>query len=305
MGVPVKNLKLIVDNEHNPVPEGRNANTANSDQFLPLVGLSLGSFLQAMSMDQQTCVLEICRDGDRGSFYFVQGTLHDAACSGLDGEEAALELISWEGVSFNIKKIPDKSQVPRKINKSLISLLMDSTRQMDEKTSPEFDPDDAAEESETGLKGAAHNADADLSEGPGQAAATGVPESETETDIRVALQQCVDRLVQEIPDALFRSVIIDFNSGEVLAGQGVKLSALDYYAELNRMFGRVARAHCSEPGRYFLLNIDDSRTIVFLNFHSIRWAVDFDSKKMKLGVFLNIMAPKLAEWCESALQTDK
>lgn len=292
----MKNLKLIVDNEHNPVPEGRNANTANNDQFLPLVGLSLGSFLQAMSMDQQTCILEICRDGDRGSFYFIQGNLHDAACGDLDGQEAALELISWEGVSFNIKKIPDKSQVPRKINKSLISLLMDSTRQMDEKKSPELDPDDAAVE-----KGAAGNEETYRSEEPTQA----VVPSDTETDIRLALQQCVDRLVHEMTDALFRSVIIDFNSGEVLAGQGVKLSALDYYAELNRMFGRVAKAHCSEPGRYFLLNIDDSRTIVFLNIHSIRWAVDFDSKKMKLGVFLNIMAPKITEWCESALNTDK
>ncbi len=300
----MKNLKLIVDNEHNPVPEGRHSNTANSnDQFLPLVGLSFGSFLQAISMDQQTCILEICRDGDRGSFYFIQGNLHDAACGDLDGQEAALELISWEGITFNIKKIPDKSQVPRKINKSLISLLMDSTRQMDEKKYPKLDPDDAAEESGRGLKRAADSAEADTSEEPAQAAAS-VPEAENETDIRLALQQCVDRLVHEMPDALFRSVIIDFNSGEVLAGQGVKLSALDYYAELNRMFGRVVKAHSSEPGRYFLLNIDDSRTIVFLNFHSIRWAVDFDSKKMKLGVFLNIMAPKLSEWCESALQTE-
>lgn len=295
----MKNLKLIVDNEHNPVPDSRSANAAN-DQFLPLVGLSLGSFLQAVSMDQQTCILEICRDGDRGSFYFIQGTLHDAACGSLSGQEAALELLSWEGVTFCIKKIADKSQVPRKISKSLISLLMDSTRQMDERKSPELDPDDVAEERGAGLEGAGGNAEAGISKEQSSAS-----EEKAQADIGMALQQCVDRLVHEMPDSLFRSVIIDFDSGEVLAGQGVKLSALDYYAELNRMFGRVAKAHGSEPGRYFLLNLDESRTIVFLNIHSIRWAVDFDSRKMKLGVFLNIMAPKLTEWCESALQANE
>lgn len=300
MGVPVKNLKLIVDNEHNPVPDSRGANAStHEDQFLPLVGLSLGSFLQAISLDQQTCILEICRDGRRGSFTFIQGNLHDAACGNLDGQEAALELISWEGINFNIKKISDKSQVQRKITKSLISLLMDSTRRMDERKSSGLDPDDVAEEAEardTGMESSAESA-AEAAEAPREGPA------DLEDDIRPALQQCVDRLVNEMPDALFRSVIIDFNSGEVLAGQGVKLSALDYYAELNRMFGGVARAHSSEPGRYFLLNLDDTRTIVFLNIHSIRWAVDFDSRKMKLGVFLNIMAPKLTEWCESALKT--
>lgn len=293
----MKNLKLIVDNEHNPIPDSRDANAPNrEDQFLPLVGLSLGSFLQAISLDQQTCILEICRDGRRGSFTFIQGNLHDAACGNLDGQEAALELISWEGINFNIKKISDKSQIQRKITKSLISLLMDSTRQMDERKSPGLEPDDVAAEKETDREGPAVNADE-------VAEAFSEREPELEADIRPALQQCVDRLAHEMPDALFRSVIIDFNSGEVLAGQGVKLSALDYYAELNRMFGRVAKAHSSEPGRYFLLNLDDTRTIVFLNIHSIRWAVDFDSRKMKLGVFLNIMAPKLTEWCESALKT--
>jgi len=304
MGAPVNNLKLIIDNKHNsiPGPDGADAlaaaDSANArDQFFPLVGLSLGSFLQAISMDQQTCILEVCRDGDRGSFFFVQGNLYDAACGSLDGEGAALELVSWEGVRFNIKKIADKSRVLRKITRSLISLLMESTRQSDEKKSPGHDPDDREEEIETSLDSPVDdNKNAEIAEDPARAA-------NAETDIRAALQQCIDRLANEMQDALIRSVIIDFESGEVLAGQGVKLSALDYYEEINRMFDRVARAHSSEPGRYFLLNIDESRTIIFLNIHSIRWAVDFDSRKMKLGVFMNIMAPRITEWCESVVQT--
>jgi len=308
MGAPVSNLKLIIDNKHSSIPgaDGDSlpgeAETADArDQFFPLVGLSLGSFLQAISMDQQTCILEVCRDGDRGSFFFVQGGLYDAACGALNGEGAALELVSWEGVKFNIRKIPDKSRVARKINKSLMSLLMESTRRSDEKKNPDLDPDDAAAETRTALDGSGENGDSNFTEEAPRAAAE-APSPEPENDVRTVLQQCIDRLADEMPDALIRSVIIDFESGEVLAGQGVKLSALDYYEEMNRMFCRVARAHGSEPGRYFLLNVDESRTIIFLNIRSIRWAVDFDSRKMKLGVFMNIMAPKLAHWCENALQ---
>lgn len=291
----MKNLKLIIDNKHNLIPEG---DSSGQEQFWPLVGLSLGSFLQAISMDQQTCILDVCRGTERGSFFFIQGSLYDAACGELSGEEAALELVSWEGVRFNVKKIADKSRISRKINKSLISLLMESSRRNDEKTSPELDPDDAAEINKSGS--GIETAVEETAAGSFEEAA---PASEAETDIRAALQQCIDRLTGEMQDALIRSAIIDFNSGEVLAGTGVKLSALDYYEEINRMFCRVAKAQSSEPGRYFLLNVDDSRTIIFLNIRNIRWAVDFDSQKMKLGVFMNIMVPRLEEWCENAMAT--
>lgn len=293
----MNNLKLIIDNKHNPVPEGDSEST--QEQFFPLVGLGLGSFLQAISMDQQTCVLEICRGNDRGSFYFIQGSLYDAVCGSLDGQEAAMELVSWEGIRFNIRKIADMSRVSRKINKSLISLLMESTRQSDEQSNPGMDPDDAA--GGKSLEGSAGSEDAGIAgEPPGDA---DIALSDAETDIRAELQHCIDKLAGEMQDALIRSVIIDFESGEVLAGQGVKLSALDYYAEVNRTFGRIVKDQAAEPGRYFLLHVDDSRTIIFLNIHKIRWAIDFDSRKMKLGVFMNIMAPKLIGWCEGAFAT--
>jgi hypothetical protein len=291
----VNNLKLIIDNKHDPVPENDNP----QEQFFPLVGLGLGSFLQAISMDQQTCVLEIRRGSDRGSFYFIQGSLYDAVCGNLEGQDAAMELVSWEGIQFNIRKIADKSRVSRKINKSLISLLMESTRQRDEKGSPELDPDDVAEGKGEGLDYSAGNGNAAIS-GETAGDTADVPSSDAGTDIRIVLQQCIDRLAGEMQDALIRSVIIDFKSGEVLAGQGVKLFALDYYAEINRTFGRIVKDQAAEPGRYFLLNVDDSRTIIFLNIHQIRWVIDFDSRKMKLGVFMNIMAPKLIDWCEGA-----
>ncbi len=124
----VKAVQLIVNNDklnkHNDVEEG---------QYWPLVGLTLGSFLQVIAMDQQTCLLEICHtDGERGRFFFIQGSLYDAQCGDLEGEEAAMELVSWEGVRFVVKKIPEDAEIPRRINKSLISLLMESTRLRDE-----------------------------------------------------------------------------------------------------------------------------------------------------------------------------
>jgi CheY-like chemotaxis protein len=100
----------------------------------PLVGLSVSSFLQVLSMDQQTCILyvENKKTKQKGFLYVISGELSDAECGHIPAEEAALEMIAWDEVNLKFKT---KSKINRtkKINMGLMSLLMEASRLKDEK----------------------------------------------------------------------------------------------------------------------------------------------------------------------------
>jgi CheY-like chemotaxis protein len=99
-----------------------------------LVGLSVSSFLQVLSMDQQTCILHVenKKTKQRGFLYVISGELSDAECGHIPPEEAAMEIIAWDEVNIKFKT-KSKINRPKKINMRLMSLLMEASRLKDEK----------------------------------------------------------------------------------------------------------------------------------------------------------------------------
>ena len=146
----MKNIKLVVRNDS--ISENTEELMEES-QVWPMAGLSVGSFIQLISMDQQTCILEVYNSiNKKGAFYFIEGSLYNAICGDLEGEEAAMEMISWEKVRININNDLNTNDVVRKIKKGLMSLLMESSRRKDEsewdhltKMSEEIDKNDENE----------------------------------------------------------------------------------------------------------------------------------------------------------------
>jgi len=91
-------------------------------------GMSVNSLLLLTEMEQKTCHLEISFSEKRkGLFYFNKGALYDALYSDLKGEDAALEMIGWDHVDFQFKDISKEDQ-KRRINRGLMSLIMEGTR---------------------------------------------------------------------------------------------------------------------------------------------------------------------------------
>lgn len=104
-----------------------------------LKGISLDSFLQLIEMEQKTCLLEVlCSSKKKGFFYFNKGKLYDAFCGDLKGEMAAIEMISWNRVNISFKNLPDE-KISRQIEKGLMSLIMEGTRQKDESTETDME----------------------------------------------------------------------------------------------------------------------------------------------------------------------
>jgi hypothetical protein len=127
----MNNIKLVVTNDG--MPEGEGENLKAESPGSPMAGLSVGSFIQLISMDQQTCLVEVYHSANgKGTFYFVEGTLYNAVCGSLEGEDAAMEMITWEKVRININNNITANEIGKKIDKGLLSLLMESSRRKDE-----------------------------------------------------------------------------------------------------------------------------------------------------------------------------
>jgi CheY-like chemotaxis protein/predicted regulator of Ras-like GTPase activity (Roadblock/LC7/MglB family) len=99
-----------------------------------LQGISIVNFLQLIEMEKKTYLLEVhSQAGDKGLFYFRDGDMYDALSGDLNGEAAALEMITWDNVEIRFRTPPTK-KVHRRIDKSLMSLLMDGALLKDERT---------------------------------------------------------------------------------------------------------------------------------------------------------------------------
>jgi len=90
---------------------------------VPQKGLSLNGYLRLLQEEQRTCTLEVVNpEGMQGCFYLIDGRLYDAECSGLQGEDAAIELLSWQKISLNLKGL-ESEDIPARIHISLKALI--------------------------------------------------------------------------------------------------------------------------------------------------------------------------------------
>jgi D-arabinose 5-phosphate isomerase GutQ/DNA-binding NarL/FixJ family response regulator len=105
-----------------------------------LTGISVSSFLQIINMERKTCFFEISSmDKRTGLFYFKEGIPYDALCDDLEGEVAAIEMISWDYVEFRFKSLP-KEDVKQRINENLTSLIIEGAKIKDEIKAAEKEP---------------------------------------------------------------------------------------------------------------------------------------------------------------------
>lgn len=88
-----------------------------------LKGISVGSFLQLLEMDEKTCLIEVGDSPDnRGLLYINHGKIYDAEYGDLRETEAACHLVALDNVSFRIKALP-KIEIRRRIKLELMTII--------------------------------------------------------------------------------------------------------------------------------------------------------------------------------------
>lgn len=294
----MKELKLVVVNEqdHNLTSSDKSGSKEEL-QGWPLVGLSVGSFLQVIAMDQQTCILEVYHNSrERGAFYFIQGTLYNATCGDLDGEEAALEMVSWENVRLNIKHMLNTSDIPKKIEMGLMLLLMESSRRRDEAS-----VDDRVEELEEIIS---ERESSDLGSKP-KVMESPKEHSEDYGILGEKLNDCMEKLKKDMGDALLNSVIISKHGRGAISAYR---STLEYAGLFHDLTDRLQKAFDPDSsdalGKYYIIDLSNDQSMAVVLFGAYQWVIVFDNNRVALGLFLNVIVPQVLKLLEDAIKTE-
>ncbi len=93
-------------------------------------GVNLSSFLQMMELEKCSCRLMVGAKVRSGQITLRRGVPRAAATDDLQGDAAVVDMLTWENVTIDIDYA---SQVlPRDVNDSLVSLIMESGRRIDD-----------------------------------------------------------------------------------------------------------------------------------------------------------------------------
>ena len=105
--------------------------TLNEKSVAQVQGISTSAFLQLIEADEITCTLIVQHGNEVGRLYFLKGSLIDAETEHFKGEQAAYKIIGWENSRIELENhCPKREKV---INKSLMMVLLEANRILDEK----------------------------------------------------------------------------------------------------------------------------------------------------------------------------
>lgn len=116
--------------------------------------ISLSSFLQLLELERKTCTLTVTSSDHSGRLFFRNGRLvgaqMDAKTDGLDGSEAALEIVTWEHADVEISDVCPLDGP--ELAGGLRYLLLEGLRLKDEQERNAPRPPDAAREAAVAVR---------------------------------------------------------------------------------------------------------------------------------------------------------
>ncbi|HVO67592.1 MAG TPA: DUF4388 domain-containing protein [Syntrophales bacterium] len=287
----MKNIKLVVKNDS---ISGDSGELKEESQVWPMAGLSVGSFIQLISMDQQTCILEVYHSiNKKGAFYFIEGSLYNAICGDLEGEEAAMEMISWEKVRININSNLNINDVAKKIQKGLMSLLMESSRRKDES---DWDHN---------LKGSAEITEKEKND-PNTVALPYDKKKDSDDEIfKLKIDECMEICKGDIGKALISVSVMSMTDGKALGEYNSDPETVFLFNEITNYMKGILEKNSSEAlGRYYIVDLlKDNKMLLSLlcGKYEYQWGIVFDSTEVQLGLLLNVIIPKITKVFENAI----
>ena len=105
-----------------------------------LHNVSSGMFLQLVGIEQKTCTIrmEDKFSSKKGILFFQEGELLDARVNGLQGEQAAYEIFSWEQVNLSIQN--GCALKEKRIFSEMQHLILEAVRRKDEAANDTIQP---------------------------------------------------------------------------------------------------------------------------------------------------------------------
>jgi CheY-like chemotaxis protein len=224
-------------------------------------GISLAAFLQLLDMENKTCTLTVKSRGNEGHLYFVKGELMQADAGKVKGEEAALDIVTWDNVAMEIQYTCNVKK--KSIGLPLAEILMEGFRIKDEKKSTK------GKEKIMDIK-KINGIFKNLTEDLGDALIT--------TDIWAV----ADGLSIAGYNSNPKAVALFNRMGKLLdkALQGSKFPGID---------------------RHYMLHLKNDTIMMGMPLGDYQWGLLVDAKKAQIGLLMNVIIPNTIAAIKSAL----
>jgi CheY-like chemotaxis protein len=215
-------------------------------------GISLAAFLQLLEMENKTCTLMVKSGEKEGHIYFLNGELMDAQVGKVKGEEAALDIVTWDNVVIEIQY---KCNIKKKsINLPLAELLMEGFRIKDEERS---------------VTGKEEKMDVKKINAIVKEVKEDLGDALLSTDIWTTADGTVIAGVNSNPKAA--ALMNQVGQELIKALTGAKFPSLE---------------------DYYILDLLDGKMMLCLFFGDYQWGMLLDTEKVQLGLLLNVVTPK-------------
>ncbi len=276
-----------------------------------LNGISIASFLQLIEMEEKTCLLEIQGENTslNGILYFNKGVLYDAICEKLKGKEAALEVIGWENAEIRFRELP-KKKISKQIEADLMSLIMEAMKCKDESASQE---DEELIEIEVADILSDDFEEITAMDGPPLDGRGHLGEVETEKQIFMEtgketkmnvqkLYAALELLKNDLGNALLAADIFGSADGQSIAGHNSQPKASALFGQLTHFLGKsLEDSGFPRLGKYYILDLADAKMVIVIPLGDYQWGLLIDTKKVQLGLLLNVVMPKIIDAFEEAI----
>ncbi len=275
--------------------------------------MALANILQFVEIEKRTSIIEVSSETrGNGVFYFHMGVLYDASYGDLQGEAAALEMISWDNVQIQFTPIPHLN-MDRRISSELASLILKGVKgsgkrndgrdaiesailqqEINDWPTHEVErEDDVHIDADSAITGESkdHYGDSRLIH----------KEKEGTMDVQ-KLNEAIEIEKRDLGEGLLATDIFSSSDGQSVAGYNTNPQAC---ALFNKITGDLSDSLVGSGfpglGRYYILDLVDGKMVVVIPLGDYQWGMLIDTKKVQLGLLLNVVMPKMINAFEEAI----
>ncbi len=269
-------------------------------------GVSLPSFLQLMEIEKKSCVLSIRSTGRNGMLFFSHGELIDAETESLQGEAAALDIVSWDEAEIEIVAKVKKRE--KKIDSNLNFIVMEAYRLKDEMNRkaeaivslPE-DLDDLSVSYDEPVGEPLLLPVEDQVVEPAQPQPVNKPYKEMNMNVK-KLNEAMEELKANVGPGLLSSSIVSSADGQMLVAFNGHAKTCALFTQMTNYLARALKeSGLEELGKYYIIDMTNHRMGIVIPLGDFWWGLVTDSQKAQLGLLLNVAIPRAIDMFEEAI----
>ena len=116
------------------------------------------------------------------------------------------------------------------------------------------------------------------------------------------LEEIIKGLQKELGDALLSTDIWTTSDGQILAGINPQPAAAALFNRISLLINEALKdAQFPLLNRYYLLHLEGGNVSAAMQFGDYQWGILVDTKKVQLGLLLNVFIPETMDAIKEAL----